>query len=211
MSSLLPHYKYWPDGILYWVKLKVLEIKAVCLLEVWIMHQLIILGNGFDLTCGLKSKFSDFYRNRTSGTFSIESIPEDVRNVWDLVLSEIGQNDPLWCDIESLISIYVFQEDGYGSRLDRMFSITGLSIDPSNPNQPLRPKDDLYEFVSTRLKKEVVSQEELTGFLLSSQKNMSASLRAISKSKSMKMNHIEKWLMRISRPSAMTVLKTPSN
>lgn len=24
------------------------------------MHQLIILGNGFDLTCGLKSKFSDF-------------------------------------------------------------------------------------------------------------------------------------------------------
>lgn len=25
-----------------------------------IMHQLIILGNGFDLACGLKSKFSDF-------------------------------------------------------------------------------------------------------------------------------------------------------
>lgn len=134
------------------------------------MHQLIILGNGFDLTCGLKSKFSDFYRNRTRGTFSIESIPEDERNVWDLVLSEKGQNDPLWCDIESLISVYVFQEDGFGSRLDRMFSMTGLSIDPLNPNQPLRPKDDLYEFVSTRLKQEVVSQEELTGFLLSSLK-----------------------------------------
>lgn len=34
------------------------------------MHQLIILGNGFDLTCGLKSKFSDFYSDRTHGTGS---------------------------------------------------------------------------------------------------------------------------------------------
>lgn len=38
------------------------------------MHQLIILGNGFDLTCGLKSKFSDFYRNRMNAACSIESI-----------------------------------------------------------------------------------------------------------------------------------------
>ena len=52
------------------------------------MHQLIILGNGFDLACGLKSKFSDFYSNRTNGTNSIESIPEDKRNAWDVVLSE---------------------------------------------------------------------------------------------------------------------------
>lgn len=33
------------------------------------MHQLIILGNGFDLACGLKSKFSQFFDNRTNGTF----------------------------------------------------------------------------------------------------------------------------------------------
>lgn len=69
------------------------------------MHQLIILGNGFDLTCGLKSKFSDFYNNRTNGTKSIESIPEYERNVWDLILSETGQSDPLWCDIERLIYV----------------------------------------------------------------------------------------------------------
>ena len=46
------------------------------------MHQLIILGNGFDLTCGLKSKFSDFYRTRMNAACSIESIPKDERNVW---------------------------------------------------------------------------------------------------------------------------------
>ena len=136
----------------------------------FIMHQLIILGNGFDLTCGLKSKFSDFYRDRTSGSISVESIPEDERKAWDMILAEKGQDDPLWCDIESLISAYVFQEDGLGSRLDRMFSVTGLAIDLSSTIPFPRPKDDLYKFVSTRLGKEDVSQAELTSYLLSSLK-----------------------------------------
>lgn len=104
-------------------------------------------------------------------TSSIESIPEDKRNVWDVILSETEQNDPLWCDIEGLISEIVFQKDGSGSRLDSVYSLTGLAIDPSNSNQSFRPKDDLYEFVSKRFGKEDVSQEELTGFLLSSLKD----------------------------------------
>lgn len=69
--------------------------------------------------------------NKTS---SIESIPEDKRNVWDVILSETEQNDPLWCDIEGLISEIVFQKDGSGSRLDSVYSLTGLAIDPSNSN-----------------------------------------------------------------------------
>ena len=135
------------------------------------MHQLIILGNGFDLTCGLKSKFSDFYSNRTSGSFSVESIPEDERNAWDMILSEKGQDNPLWCDVESLISAYVFQEDGWGSRLDKMFSVTGLAIDPTSTIPFPRPKDDLYKFVSARLGKEDVSQAKLASYLLSSLKD----------------------------------------
>lgn len=137
----------------------------------YLIHQLIILGNGFDLTCGLKSKFSDFYSNRTNGTNSIETIPENKRNAWDVVLSEIRENDPLWCNIESLISAYVFQEGGSGSILDSMYGLTGLAIDISGPNPPLRPKDVLYEFVSARLGKEYVSQKELTNFLLTSLKD----------------------------------------
>lgn len=135
------------------------------------MHQLIILGNGFDLTCGLKSKFSDFYSNRTSGSFSVKSIPEDERNAWDMILAEKGQDEHLWCDIESLISAYVFQEDGLGSRLDRMFSVTDLAIDPTSTIPFPRPKDDLYKFVSARLGKEDVSQAKLTSYLLSSLKD----------------------------------------
>lgn len=109
------------------------------------MHQLIILGNGFDLTCGLKSKFSDFYSNRTNGTSSIESIPKGERNVWDVILSEIGQNDPLWCNIENLISAYVLQEDEWGSRLDRMYGQLMWAIDPSNQNQSEHPNNAVYD------------------------------------------------------------------
>lgn len=135
------------------------------------MHQLIILGNGFDLTCGLKSKFSDFYSNRTNGTSSIESIPKGERNVWDVILSEIGQNDPLWCNIESLISAYVLQEDEWGSRLDRMYGQLMWAIDPSNQNQSEHPNNAVYDYASTCLGKVYISQEELTGFLLSSLKD----------------------------------------
>lgn len=117
------------------------------------MHQLIILGNGFDLTCELKSKFFDFYGIRTSRTFSVESIPEDVRNAWDMILAEKGQDDSLWCDIESLISACVFQEDGLGSRLDSMFSVTGLAINPSSTIPFPRQNDDLYKFVSHSTRK----------------------------------------------------------
>lgn len=135
------------------------------------MHQLIILGNGFDLTCGLKSKFSDFYNNRTNGTNSIESIPEDERNVWDVILSEKRKNDSLWCDIESLISTYVFQDDGSSSRLDQMYEAMIWTIDYSNPLHPEIPNNAVYNYVSTCLGKENVSQEELTSFLLTSLKD----------------------------------------
>lgn len=134
------------------------------------MRQLIILGNGFDLTCGLKSKFSDFYGNRTKGSFSFESIPEDERNVWDVILSEIGQSDPLWCNIENLISAYVFQEDDSGSTLDHMYEEPMWTIDMANPNQSEHPNSSVYNYVSTCLGKQSVSQEELTGFLLTSLK-----------------------------------------
>ena len=91
------------------------------------MHQLIILGNGFDLACGLKSKFSQFFGNRTNGTFSYESIPEDERNIWDFILAEVGESDPLWCDIESLISAYVLETE---KQVPRLTACTTRRLEP---------------------------------------------------------------------------------
>lgn len=134
------------------------------------MHQLIILGNGFDLTCGLKSKFSDFYSNRMNGASSTESIPEGEMNVWDVILSETGKNDPLWCNIESLISTNVFREDDSGSRLDHMYEQLVWTIDPSNQNRSEHSDNAVYKYASTCLGKQSVSQAELTSFLLTSLK-----------------------------------------
>lgn len=134
------------------------------------MHQLIILGNGFDLTCGLKSKFSHFYGSRTDYTDELNSIPEDQRNVWDLILSQVGKDDPLWCDIESLISTLVFKDGDSDSRVDKIYHSPVRTIDPTCPSEPFVPEDEMYQFAASSLGKVYIPQDELTNFLLSSLK-----------------------------------------
>lgn len=134
------------------------------------MHQLIVLGNGFNLACGLKSKFSDFYASRTDNTYEFNSIPEDQRNVWDLILSQVENDDPLWCDIESLISTFVFKDSDSGSRVDKMYHSPVHTIDSIGPSEPFVPENEVYQFVARSLGKEYVPQEGLTNYLLSSLK-----------------------------------------
>ncbi len=134
------------------------------------MHQLIVLGNGFDLTCGLKSKFSDFYSSRTDNTYNFNSIPNDQRNVWDLILSQVEKDDLLWCDIESLISTFVLRDGNSDSRVDKMYHSPVRTIDPTCLSGPFVPEDKVYQFVARSLGKEYVPQDELTNFLLSSLK-----------------------------------------
>ena len=77
-------------------------------------HQLIILGNGFDLQCGLRSKFGDFFKPR----FDTISSNQDYRRetweklveqtdltLWDFILE--ANIDSLWCDIEGTIERWV--------------------------------------------------------------------------------------------------------
>ncbi len=135
------------------------------------MHQLIILGNGFDLACGLKSKFSHFFGNRTNGTFSYESIPEDERNIWDFILAEVGEGDPLWCDIESLISAYVFRDGKASSKIDSMYHPRARAFNPWGPNKPFHPESELYKFAVQLIGKNDISQRELTSYLLSELKH----------------------------------------
>lgn len=134
------------------------------------MHQLIVLGNGFDLTCGLKSKFSDFYASRTVNTYEFNSITNDQRNVWDLILSQVEKDDPLWCDIESLISTFVFKDGNSDSRVDKMYLSSVRTINLTGQNESSVPEDEVYQFVARSLGKEYVPQDELTNYLFSSLK-----------------------------------------
>jgi hypothetical protein len=77
-------------------------------------QQLIIIGNGFDLQCGLRSKFGDFFQPRFD---IIAAIPDCKREtwrtlvensrltLWDFILE--ANVDSLWCDIEGAIERWV--------------------------------------------------------------------------------------------------------
>lgn len=77
-------------------------------------RQLIVIGNGFDLQCGLRSQFRHFFTPRFH---VIEAIPDGRRETWERIVeltdltlwdfileSNIGS---LWCDIEGTIERWV--------------------------------------------------------------------------------------------------------
>ncbi|MCM1295445.1 MAG: bacteriophage abortive infection AbiH family protein [Muribaculaceae bacterium] len=73
--------------------------------------QLVILGNGFDLQCGLKSSYKDFFRqcilDTTTINFGIKQMQADVTGFWGNLLLEYykiyNKDDYKWCDIEKII------------------------------------------------------------------------------------------------------------
>ena len=75
------------------------------------MYQLLILGNGFDLCCGLKSSYKDFFRSEILDTTVISSelkqLQSGVSGFWESLLLEYyktyGKMDYNWCDIEKII------------------------------------------------------------------------------------------------------------
>jgi len=83
-----------------------------------INHQLIVLGNGFDLACGLKSRFMNFLEpqmkvleklSSLEGKELVEAMNKEDLTVWDLILykrklvADSGHNVN-WCDVEAVIS-----------------------------------------------------------------------------------------------------------
>lgn len=87
-------------------------------------HQLIVLGNGFDLECGLHSRFADFEKARlkivelssiakdTNGESFIQRLRKNGITAWDVILA--GDVYRSWSDIESAIQGWMTQlnEDG---------------------------------------------------------------------------------------------------
>lgn len=74
------------------------------------MHQLIIVGNGFDLTCGLKSSFVDFYKEREH--LGRQWSSGDESTIWDIILYDsYRESKSRWCDIEGEIARWVYGVD----------------------------------------------------------------------------------------------------
>lgn len=94
------------------------------------MKTLLILGNGFDLNCDLKSKFSDFFQTKLTtvsynGDSGLDLKNKSKENIWylvflfaffnnrllpretdsDVLFPSINNDDPLWMDVESYIKL----------------------------------------------------------------------------------------------------------
>jgi|GEM_PF-286325 len=91
-------------------------------------HQLVIIGNGFDLECGLPSGFGNFAKVRQE--YFLEGRQEQVgengesaepltfaKTIWDEVLGNLGNGN--WCDVESAIARWLVPEAKGKSLLDR--------------------------------------------------------------------------------------------
>lgn len=72
-------------------------------------HQLVVIGNGFDLECKLKSSFTSFIsaRNRAlEQEGNSESNPLGIkRNLWDVILGSMDGDH--WADVEGAIARWV--------------------------------------------------------------------------------------------------------
>lgn len=88
-------------------------------------RQLLILGNGFDLHCGLKSSYKDFFRSEifysANESFGLKLLQPGVSGFWESLLLEYyklyGKQDFNWCDIETIIKetlFYVFMPQSKG-------------------------------------------------------------------------------------------------
>ena len=72
--------------------------------------QLLILGNGFDLHCGLKSGYKDFFHEAILDTvgrqFGLYQMRNGVSGFWEKLLlvyyGLCGEADYSWCDIENI-------------------------------------------------------------------------------------------------------------
>lgn len=77
-------------------------------------NQLIILGNGFDLECQLRSQFNDYFRTRMekpwlcSTSDQWKENPDDPENLWDHIFNLEKKNNPKnWKDVEAVILEWV--------------------------------------------------------------------------------------------------------
>lgn len=81
-------------------------------------HQLIIIGNGFDLACGLRSSYSDFFQSRLQQIDKVKSsnqvelkkvVDKYGLTVWDFILK--GNDISDWCNVEKAIANWTLLYD----------------------------------------------------------------------------------------------------
>lgn len=109
--------------------------------------QLIILGNGFDLHCGLKSDYESFFSDVIlDDNTAVKRIKSSISGFWEEFLYlyfEVYGNEKRWCDVESIIkdviSLLVFGKSDKLGKTTSSITYSALLCARNN-------KDASYEF-----------------------------------------------------------------
>ena len=136
-------------------------------------HQLIVIGNGFDLACGIKSGFASFFDPRMralgacrdpEGDTQFEKMAESNLTAWDIVLSasypEFSEKEYVdWSDVELAIDCVIRPEkhehdnqphphlDSHSIH-DAVFSLRKAMPDTQ---EELQSKEGFADFIDTDL------------------------------------------------------------
>lgn len=113
--------------------------------------QLLIIGNGFDLHCGLPSSYKSFFESTILDThgehFGLKQLKSNVSGFWEGLLLEyykVNKDDKYnWCDIESIIqnTLWYINSNLWKRALD----FTRTNQDPMDYNE-LNGSVDKYLF-----------------------------------------------------------------
>ncbi len=124
------------------------------LADLRVKRQLIVIGNGFDLACGLKSSYADFFGGRLQAADSIGDCEEEWRKAldenhlttWDFIL-RLGIGGPDWCNLEKVIGDWVLPAATDGGQDEASISdqLLGILDLPVFQDVPSFMEDNLFD------------------------------------------------------------------
>ena len=117
-------------------------------------HQLVVIGNGFDLECGLASGFSSFLKARAAAFEKPVNgqCPDNLiftETIWDKVLSSM--KDSNWCDIEGAIADWIAPKNREGKSSKSKFEKTLHKLaNPTRTYDTDKAEDSVALFLEMR-------------------------------------------------------------
>lgn len=120
------------------------------------MKQLIVLGNGFDLACGLKSSYNDFFLDRFKKLFGDGNLPNSATIEDEYFQNKLSdKRDTIWVDTGQLSNPRIPLKQTPGYKITRPDYFKKFSKNWTNDKQTLTRWDVIFLFAELCLDKKV--------------------------------------------------------
>lgn len=117
------------------------------------MSQLLILGNGFDLACGLKSSFQDFLKWRQV-RIDADGPSDPELNAFDIILKPHNEKLSRWADVESAMQALFAGEADHKPVLDIIYNrplAYSIGLNGEDSSSYFDSHDPLCQFAKNKM------------------------------------------------------------